>query len=109
MPERTVTEALLELTTATHDFATSVQGLKRRQHLMLVLLVVMVAAFAAAGLGAYRLYDCTSPSGGCYRHGQAQTGKAVQQLNSHGDVRAECIVAARGDLAVYRACLAGRH
>jgi hypothetical protein len=109
MPERTVTEALHELTAATHEFTASVQGisrqqqgLQRRQHLML-------AGLLTAGLVAYRLYDCTTPGGGCYRQSMRQTGKAVQQLNAHGDQRAECIVTAHGDLAAYRACLAGRH
>jgi hypothetical protein len=116
MPERTVTEALHELTAATHEFTASVQGisrqqqgLQRRQHLMLVLLFVMLAGLLTAGLVAYRLYDCTTPGGGCYRQSMRQTGKAVQQLNAHGDQRAECIVTAHGDLAAYRACLAGRH
>ncbi|HEY5986683.1 MAG TPA: hypothetical protein VIV12_09935, partial [Streptosporangiaceae bacterium] len=95
------------LTAATHEFTESVESLKRRQALTIVLLVVMVLGTLVAGYAAYQIRDCTTPSGSCAQRNRQQTGKAIQRLIDANVWIGECNVVAKGDENAYHVCLKG--
>lgn len=54
--------------------------LRRDGRIMLALTALLLLVLGGTLVGAYRLYDCTSPSGGCYKQGAARTGAIVTDL-----------------------------
>lgn len=96
------------------DVARDAQSRKKGQVMLgasIFVVLVLVTVLGVLLIQGQRtndaIEDCTTPGGGCYQRGQAQTGRAIGQLISAQEAIAECSKST-ASAAELRSCVAAK-